>query len=97
MIREAICDVYEISDERELHAGIDGCSAPAYALTLEKLAFGFARLCAVSTVDDNFNDDNDNNDNNDGCVDQTMPSPLCAYVQKLIKTNILGMNSNKSM
>ncbi len=42
-VREGITAVLGI-DERELVVGVDGCSAPAYAVTLRVAARGFARL-----------------------------------------------------
>ena len=42
-IRETLTDVLALDDEN-LPVGIDGCSAPAYAVPLDKLARGFALL-----------------------------------------------------
>lgn len=32
LVREVVCDVFEM-DETGLHVGVDGCSAPNYAMT----------------------------------------------------------------
>ena len=46
-IREAVA--YQTGvPERELVAGIDGCSAPNYAVPLDRLAYAFARLATVA-------------------------------------------------
>jgi L-asparaginase II len=42
-IRECLTDLLQV-DPAELAAGIDGCSAPAYALPLRNMARGFAML-----------------------------------------------------
>jgi len=42
-IRETLIDVLAL-DAQDLPMGIDGCSAPAYAVRLDKLALGFALL-----------------------------------------------------
>ena len=42
-IRECLMDLLQV-DAAELGVGIDGCSAPAYALPLRKMARGFAML-----------------------------------------------------
>lgn len=44
-IREVICKLCD-RNESDLHAGVDGCSAPNYAMPLRNLALGFARLSA---------------------------------------------------
>lgn len=44
-IRRVLTEVCEVADER-LAVGIDGCSAPNYALPLSRLALGYARLAA---------------------------------------------------
>ncbi len=46
MIRQAIASIMEISED-SLIVGTDGCSAPNYAMPLNKLALGFARLAAA--------------------------------------------------
>ncbi|HVE50347.1 MAG TPA: asparaginase [Casimicrobiaceae bacterium] len=43
VIRSAVADMAGV-DEQLLHCGIDGCSAPNYAMPLASLAFAFARL-----------------------------------------------------
>lgn len=45
-IRRAVAH-FTSTPEAELVAGIDGCSAPNYAVRLERLALGFARLAAM--------------------------------------------------
>jgi len=45
VIRETLVDVLRL-EAGELPVGIDGCSAPAYAVPLDKLARGFALLAA---------------------------------------------------
>jgi L-asparaginase II len=42
-IRECMLDLLNLS-EAEIGVGIDGCSAPAYAVPLERMAFAFALL-----------------------------------------------------
>src|SRR5262249_1763147 len=42
-IRECLRDLLQV-DPAELAVGMDGCSAPAYALPLRKMARGFAML-----------------------------------------------------
>ena len=44
-IRRAVAH-FTATPESELVAGIDGCSAPNYAVPLDRLALGFARLAA---------------------------------------------------
>ena len=44
-IRAAVAHMTGVA-ERDLVAGIDGCSAPNYAVPLDRLAFAFARLAA---------------------------------------------------
>ena len=44
-IRRAVAH-FTSTPESELVAGVDGCSAPNYAVPLERLALGFARLAA---------------------------------------------------
>ena len=51
-IRHAIARVVGM-EEHELKMGIDGCSAPNYAMPLSKLAYGYARL-ASGTQDAEF-------------------------------------------
>lgn len=43
LIREVVCDLFEMKPE-QLHAGVDGCSAPNYAIPLHALARGFKNL-----------------------------------------------------
>jgi L-asparaginase II len=45
-IRGAVAH-FTSTPEAELLAGVDGCSAPNYAVRLERLALGFARLAAM--------------------------------------------------
>jgi L-asparaginase II len=45
-IRAAVAHVTGVA-ERELVAGIDGCSAPNYAVPLDRLAYAYARLATV--------------------------------------------------
>jgi L-asparaginase II len=40
-------------DPNEIQLGIDGCSAPVFALPLHKAAFGYARLCDPWDLPDN--------------------------------------------
>ncbi len=47
LIRQAISSVMGVA-ETSLISGIDGCSAPNYALPLDRLALGFARLADAS-------------------------------------------------
>jgi len=44
-IRQAVAHLTGVA-ERDLVAGIDGCSAPNYAVPLDRLAYAFARLAA---------------------------------------------------
>src|SRR5207249_3244536 len=44
-IRRALAEILEL-DEGALRPGIDGCSAPAYAIPLRSMAMGYARLTA---------------------------------------------------
>jgi L-asparaginase II len=44
-IRQAVAHLTGVA-ERDLIAGIDGCSAPNYAVPLDRLAYAFARLAA---------------------------------------------------
>ncbi len=44
-IRDAVCHCLGVA-AGTLQAGVDGCSAPNYAVPLERLAFGYARLAA---------------------------------------------------
>jgi len=44
-IREAVAHYFEMT-QADLVAGVDGCSAPNYAVPLSRLAFGFAKLAA---------------------------------------------------
>ncbi|MDQ6618958.1 MAG: asparaginase [Pseudomonadota bacterium] len=53
-IRAAVAHFCGMGEE-DLVACIDGCSAPNYALPLERLAFGFARL-ASGSADDRYGD-----------------------------------------
>ena len=43
LIQEAAIDVFGIKKE-ELHIGIDGCSAPTFAVTVQQAARGYAKL-----------------------------------------------------
>ena len=52
-IRTAVATFSGIA-EGDLHAGIDGCSAPNYALPLATLARAFARLAAAEAEDPDF-------------------------------------------
>lgn len=45
-IRAAVAHLTGVA-ERDLVAGIDGCSAPNYAVPLDRLAYAFARLASV--------------------------------------------------
>ena len=45
-IRRAVA-LFTSTPEAELVAGVDGCSAPNYAVRLERLALGYARLAAT--------------------------------------------------
>jgi L-asparaginase II len=47
-IRTAVAHVASLT-EADLHSGIDGCSAPNYAMPLSRLALAYARLAAGST------------------------------------------------
>ena len=47
VIREAVAHLTGVP-ERELVPGIDGCSAPNYAVPLDRLAYAFARLAAIA-------------------------------------------------
>lgn len=49
-IRQAVADVAGLS-ENELAMGIDGCSAPNYAMPLQNLARSYARLASASSND----------------------------------------------
>lgn len=49
-IRKAVADVAGLS-ENELALGIDGCSAPNYAMPLQNLARSYARLASASSND----------------------------------------------
>jgi L-asparaginase II len=51
-IRAAVAHLAGVA-EGELVAGIDGCSAPNYALPLDRLAYAFARLASV-TADERY-------------------------------------------
>jgi L-asparaginase II len=51
-IRSAVAHLTGVG-ETELVAGIDGCSAPNYAVPLDRLAWAYARL-ATSTADDQY-------------------------------------------
>jgi L-asparaginase II len=53
-IRTAVAHLTGVA-ERELIAGIDGCSAPNYAVPLDRLAYAFARL-ATTTADERYGD-----------------------------------------
>src|SRR5207249_10096724 len=44
-IHRALAEILEL-DEGALRSGIDGCSAPAYAVPLRSMAMGYARLTA---------------------------------------------------
>lgn len=44
-IRAALAEICGLA-ESEIHLGVDGCSAPNFALPLVNSALGFARLCA---------------------------------------------------
>lgn len=50
LVKSAISRALE-TRETSLVTGIDGCSAPTYAIPLEKLAFGYARLAAANVGD----------------------------------------------
>ena len=56
-IRQAVASVTQL-DESQLVAGVDGCSAPNYAMPLSRLAFSFARL-ASGKQDDEFGEEFD--------------------------------------
>ena len=45
LVRLAVSDVFGIPLDR-LHAGVDGCSAPAYAMTVVEAAVGFGKITA---------------------------------------------------
>ena len=49
-IRKAVADVAGLS-ENELAMGVDGCSAPNYAMPLQNLARSYARLASASSND----------------------------------------------
>lgn len=53
-IRRAVAQAVDMQPE-DMHMGIDGCSAPNYAMPLSKLALGYARL-ASRTLDTPFGD-----------------------------------------
>ena len=53
-IRQAVAYMTGVA-EKELVAGIDGCSAPNYAVPLDRLAFAYARL-ASATRDERYGD-----------------------------------------
>ena len=44
LVKAAACDVFGITADK-IHTGVDGCSAPAFAMPLHNAALGFARLC----------------------------------------------------
>ncbi|RKR73819.1 asparaginase [Frondihabitans australicus] len=51
-LQSAIRDtIEEFAGERPDHAGVDGCGAPVYALTLRGLATGIARVTGAATAD----------------------------------------------
>ena len=47
LVKAAACDVFDMAPEA-IHSGLDGCSAPAFAMPLHNAALGFARLCLCS-------------------------------------------------
>lgn len=54
-IREALVEVLQL-DQADLPVGIDGCSAPAYAVRLDKMARGFALLGDPSKAPEKWRD-----------------------------------------
>ena len=42
-VREAVCDICQI-EENALHTGVDGCTAPNYAMPIYHLAWGIAKM-----------------------------------------------------
>lgn len=49
LVKEATCDVFCISPDT-IHTGVDGCSAPAFAMPVFNASLGFARLCTAHQV-----------------------------------------------
>jgi L-asparaginase II len=47
-VRKAVAQAVDMQPE-DLHRGIDGCSAPNYAMPLSRLALGYARLASRNT------------------------------------------------
>ena len=43
-VRKAVCELFGVT-ESNLHCGVDGCSAPNYAMSLRRQALGLARFC----------------------------------------------------